>query len=218
MTVVAAAPAAPHALVSILGAYMSDHTIGLIEVSLISFVGWNILNLIIMNLNLPDKHLPREEMLDMRNRIVSFFHGFAIMLLAGYNTYFVHSQCGEKNTAFEETLMGISNGYFAYDLVAMAYLGICDRAMFIHHMICITGLSSGLFTGHAADILVGALFLTEISNPCMHVRVVLKHLGLRYTKAYETLELSYIRKYFSIRFHFLLPKWICHLCRPVRLS
>lgn len=193
---VAAAPAAPHALASILGAYFDDHALGLIEVSLISFVGWNILNLIIMNLNLPDKHLPRDEMLDMRNRIVSLFHGLTIMLLAGYNTYFVHSQCGEHNTSFEETLMGISNGYFLYDLIAMAYLGICDRSMFIHHLICIIGLSSGLWTGHAADILVGALFLTEISNPCMHVRVVLKHLGLRYTKAYETAELSYICKPF----------------------
>jgi hypothetical protein len=66
--------------------------------------------------------------------------------------------------------------------------------MTIHHSICISGFSTGLYSGKSADILVGALFLTEISNPPMHVRVVLKHMGLRYSKAYETAELVYICK------------------------
>jgi hypothetical protein len=90
--------------------------------------------------------------------------------------------------------MAFTGGYFAYDLVAMAYLGLLDKSMFIHHTICITGMSFGLFTGHSADILVSATFVSEISNPAMHVRVVLKILGLRYTKAYETSELTYMRK------------------------
>lgn len=137
-------------------------------------------------------------MLDLRNRIVSLIHGSSIMLLAGYNTYFIHSQCGEDNTKFEEFLLNFSGGYFSYDLIAMAYLGICDRSMLIHHLICITGIVFGLFSSSAGNILVGALFLTEISNPAMHVRVVLKHLGLRYTKAYETAELVYMRKYLTL--------------------
>jgi hypothetical protein len=66
--------------------------------------------------------------------------------------------------------------------------------MFIHHSICISGFTLGLYSGHSADILVGALFLTEISNPPMHVRVVLKHMNLRYSKAYECAELVYICK------------------------
>ena len=153
------------------------------------------INLVVMSLNLPDKHLNREDKLDMRNRIVSFIHGFTIMFLSGYNTYFVHSQCGEVNTKFEEFLMNFSLGYFAYDLLAMAYLGILDSSMFIHHNLCMIGLIFGLFTGASADNLVSALFITEISNPAMHVRVVLRHLGLRYTKAYETSELTYMRKF-----------------------
>ena len=147
-----------------------------------------------MNLRLPDKHLPREEMLDMRNRMVSLVHGASMMFLAGYNTYFVHSQCGEVNTRFEQILLNVSNGYFTYDLLVMAYFGILDKSMLIHHTICIIGLNFGLFSGHAADNLIGALFLTEISNPAMHIRVVLKHMGLRYTKAYESAELAYMCK------------------------
>lgn len=36
------------------------------------------------------------------------------------------------------------------------------------------------------------LFISEVSNPIMHARMVLKHLNRRYTKAYEVAELSYI--------------------------
>ena len=161
---------------------------------LASFIVWNILNLIVMNLRINDKHLVRNDMLDMRNRIVSFVHGLLIMLMSGYNTYFAHSQCGEGNNTYEELIMAIGCGYFLYDLTAMAFLGLLDSQMLIHHCICITGLGFGLFTGNAADILVGCTFITEISNPAMHIRVVLKHMGLRYTKAYETSELTYMRK------------------------
>ena len=79
----------------------------------------------------------------------------------------------------------------------MAYLGILDRSMTIHHLICMGGLTGGLLTGFSADILVGTIFLTEISNPAMHVRVILRLLGLRYTQAYETSEITYMGKLLS---------------------
>jgi len=157
--------------------------------------------------------MPRNDMLDMRNRITSCVHGIFALFLSGYNTYFVHSQCGEKNTDFEAFVLNLSNGYFAYDLLAMAYLGILDKSMIIHHGICITGLSFGLYTQTSADILIGALFLTEISNPPMHIRMVLRHFGLRYTKAYESCELSYILLYILGRvflgFPVLYRTWLC---------
>jgi len=56
---------------------------------LIASVVWNIFNLIVMNLDLPDKHLKRQDYLDMRNRIVSFFHGTLMVILTGYHFYFI---------------------------------------------------------------------------------------------------------------------------------
>ena len=90
--------------------------------------------------------------------------------------------------------MQFSFGYFSYDFFAMAYLGILDRSMTIHHLLCMGGLSGALVTGKSGDILVATIFLTEISNPAMHVRVILRLLGLRYTQAYETTEISYMGK------------------------
>ena len=79
----------------------------------------------------------------------------------------------------------------------MAYLGILDRSMTIHHMICTSGLACSLLTNSSAHILIGAIFLTEISNPSMHVRVILRLIGLRYTQAYETCEISYMGNFSS---------------------
>ena len=59
-----------------------------------SFIIWNVVNYIVMCLNLPDKHLKRNDMLDMRNRIVSFCHGLTMVLLAGYHYYIIKSDCG----------------------------------------------------------------------------------------------------------------------------
>lgn len=200
-------------LAQYLGDHLSLEHCELLQGFLISFTIWNLLNLVAMNIKLPDKDMPREDMLDLRNRIISIIHGTGSMVLAGYNTYFVHSQCGEPNSNFENFLMNFSLGYFAYDLAAMAYLGILDKSMFIHHNICITALIFGLFTGYSADILVSTVFLTEISNPPMHVRVVLRHLGLRYTKAYEIAELSYMVLYMFGRLVLgtpvLIRTWVC---------
>jgi len=67
----------------------------------LSFVFWNVINLIVMSLTLPDGHLKREDRLDMRNRIVSFFHGCFTLTLTGYHMYFLHSECGAHNTTLE---------------------------------------------------------------------------------------------------------------------
>jgi hypothetical protein len=179
----------------------------------ISFVLWNILNIIVMNLNLKDGYLKRNDMLDFRNRIVSIIHGFFVLLLSTYNTLFVHSGCGEGNTRLEVLIMNFSNGYFAYDFVAMAYLGILDKSMFIHHLICMGGLTGGLWTGFSADVLVSSLSFTEISNPSMHTMKMLRLLGYRYTKAFEVSEWSYMILYIFGRSFLGLPllyrTWMC---------
>jgi len=44
-------------------------------------------------------------------------------------------------------------------------------------------------------MVVGGMFIAEVSNPPMHVRIMLKHLGLRYSKAYESMEITFILLY-----------------------
>lgn len=179
----------------LLSTYLSEDHFVNAKYFTLSFLIWNTMNLIVMNLNLPDKHMKREDMLDMRNRLTSLVHGTTSLFMAGYSTYFIRSQCGEHNNKFEEFLLIFSAGYFAYDLLVMAYFRILDMTMTIHHSICITGMTIALITGNSGDVLIACLMHTEISNPAMHIRMVLKHLGKRYTKAYETSEVTYMSKY-----------------------
>jgi len=110
------------------------------------FIGWNILNYVVMSLDLGDKHLPREDFLDLRNRIVSVVHGIISLFLAAYNTYFLHSPCGAPNTKFEELTLTFSASYFLYDFIAMGYYGILDMSMTIHHNICIFGMTMSVLS------------------------------------------------------------------------
>ena len=40
------------------------------------------------------------------------------------------------------------------------------------------------------------LFVAEVSNPPMHMRIMLKHIGLRYSRSYEVAELCYFTFFF----------------------
>lgn len=103
--------------------------------------------------------------------------------------------CGDINSLYEKRLLYCAVGYFTYDLLAMAYYGLLDMAMVIHHGVCIFGMTYPLVQGVSGNFVVCGMFVAECSNPPMHIRVILRHLGLRYTKAYETAEISFILLY-----------------------
>jgi hypothetical protein len=64
-----------------------------------------------------------EEELDLRNRQISFIHGFLVLVGSGYAYFFLPGGCDTLNTSYEDTLLFISMGYFTYDFIAMAYYG-----------------------------------------------------------------------------------------------
>ena len=78
----------------------------------------------------------------------------------------------------------------------MAALSILDFDMFLHHLLCIVGMAAVLITDVGAGFAGIALFVTEVSNPPMHFRVILRMSGLRYSKAYEAAEYTYFVLFF----------------------
>ena len=77
----------------------------------------------------------------------------------------------------------------------MAYYGLLDTTMILHHTMTATGMSLALITGTSASLVVNGMFIAEVSNPPMHIRVMLRHLGLRYSKFYEICEIWFIMLY-----------------------
>ena len=139
--------------------------------------------------------LKKMDELDVRNRIVSFVHGSILTVLSTYHFYFMHASCGDPNLLWETNLMNLSMGYFLYDFIAMAYYGLLDATMVLHHMSATLGMLFPLSIGLSSNYCIRGMFITEVSNPAMHARCILKHYGLRYTYAYELMEACFIIAY-----------------------
>lgn len=138
--------------------------------------------------------------LDVKNRLISFAHGLILLIFSSYTYYRMPGSCGDANTQYDKNLIYCAVGYFFYDFFAMAYYGLLDKTMTIHHWVCIIGMSQPLTTGTSANFVVMGMFVAECSNPAMHLRNIIKHYGLRYTKAYETMEISFLLLYIFGRY------------------
>jgi hypothetical protein len=165
----------------------------------IGTVIWCIFYLIIKNLPLNwmmnGKTITPTQNIDLRNRLVSLFHGFMAFCFAAYHMFMNRTECGELNTSYQRNVIIFSNSYFLYDLICMHLEGILDVAMTIHHPLCVFGLFLPLYENMSGNFCMMAIFISEISNPPMTIRHIFRLTGRRYTKGYEAAELSFIALY-----------------------
>jgi hypothetical protein len=141
-------------------------------------------------------NLPKKTELDFRNRCVSFLHGSLALFLTAYQVFFLPRICGDQTTQIVYLTLANSGGYFLYDIVCMKIFGLLDLDMLVHHLLCAGGIVGVLCAGSDAAYVVGGLFLAEVSNPPMHVRMMLRNVGKRYTLAYEYAEYCYFFMFF----------------------
>jgi hypothetical protein len=112
----------------------------------------------------------------------------------------------------------MTGGYFVYDLLDMWYLGTLDFDMFLHHMLCIVGMAAVIITDVGSGFAGRSLFITEVSNPPMHFRVILRIIGLRYSRAYEVAEFAYFILFFIGRMLIGHPNvYNILLCEPMNI-
>ena len=161
---------------------------------------WTLLQFVLFQWpDLTHYKLKRVPYLDMRNRMVSFLHGLMCIAVTSYLYLTENSYCGSQATKNEYGLLITSCGYFAYDFLAMAYFGLLDFDMTLHHLLCISGMLFTLHEDRGANFIAAGIFIAEVSNPAMHMRVMLKHIGLRYSRAYEVAEFAYFISFFMGR-------------------
>ena len=167
----------------------------------LGFVAWTMLYIIMKQLPL-DKIFPesmrpkrKEDDLDLRNRFVSLVHGLALFFLSGYHYMFIPSECGDFNSVYQRKMMCFTLSYFLYDFVIMLFEGLLDRSMLVHHSLCMLLIYVALYENLGGNIALSTFFAAEISNPSMHTKHMLRIVGMRYTKAYEFAELSFLILY-----------------------
>ena len=90
----------------------------------------------------------------------------------------------------------------------MWYLDCLDWDMGVHHLLCVAGILVVLIEDLGCGHVVMGLFISEISNPPMHVRILLRHAGKRYTKAYEVAEYLYFGSFFVGRM--VIGHWVVY--------
>ena len=127
-------------------------------------------------------------------------HGIVCMLSCLYYLLTVKFECGVRTMQLDYNILIMSCGYFSYDFLSMAWLGLLDLDMTIHHLLCILGMVYTLLLNVGSNYVVLGLFVAEVSNPAMHMRILLKHVGLRYSRSYEVAEFIYFGTFFIGRF------------------
>lgn len=170
---------------------------GLIVDLLIPFVFWSLLQCVFYSWpNLEVYKIAPKTELDLRNRMVSFFHGATALGLSAYQVFCVPYGCGDATSQMHYLILANSGGYFLYDVACMAKFGLLELDMALHHGLCIVGIIVVLLDGHDTCHVVAGLFVAEVSNPAMHMRVMLRNIGKRYTLCYEVAEYAYFVMFF----------------------
>ena len=113
---------------------------------LVSSLIWTIVQLLIFVYpDLTSYKLKRLAKIDLQNRMVSFLHGLICIFLCSYLTLTESSSCESQSTQSEYIILMMSTVYFTYDFLSMAYFGLLDLDMTVHHLLCISGLVVTLY-------------------------------------------------------------------------
>ena len=127
---------------------------------------------------------------DVRNRVVSFAHG---LLVIAYSSIRLTSEMnyGAENSHFENVMINISMGYFVYDTLCMIFTNTHSTFILIHHALVISGIYCCLVFNIAATDIMAGFFISEVSNPFMHIKEIMKTLNLTTTRFFLWNEISF---------------------------
>lgn len=165
---------------------------------LISHLSW--WTLLALSLKLNIKHEKKKLYYDTKTRIVSILHASLIFWLCLYDVVFFQSdKCGSDNYFFQNFILLISFSYFAYDIIACIWLDCSDNEMIYHHVSVMLAYYCSLAFNNSASEMMRALIVAEVTNPIMHLRVIIKNVGLKDTKIYIILDYVYMVMYVIAR-------------------
>ncbi|KAK2398204.1 TRAM, LAG1 and CLN8 (TLC) lipid-sensing domain containing protein [Trifolium repens] len=121
---------------------------------------------------------------DFCNRIVSTIHATLAVTLATLSVQ--DWKCpicpiASKSSNRQMEVLAVSVSYLIYDLVCCLFDERIIWDNTIHHLVSIVGLMAGLSYQKCGSEMVGAVWVTEMSSPFLHLRELLKELGYKDT-------------------------------------
>lgn len=172
---------------------------GKVQLVLLNCFSWFLVYCVVhffLDINLKN----RKEIYDTKNRIVSCLHSSIGLGICLYDFIsFQSDKFCSANSLFQNYFLSYTIGYFIYDLICCILLDIYDKEVILHHLFCILGFYIQLAVDFSGMAAVRFFIVSEITNPIMHIRIILRTYGLKLTKLYLCLELMYIIIYMIAR-------------------
>ena len=162
-------------------------------VLLLTTIGWHLFGALFLLTPIPD--YCKEYKDDIQNRLPAVFHSTIVCVLSAIRYFNYEQDFAGHNLFLDNFILCYTLGYFVYDFTFMYFLGLLGKAMILHHVVAVICLGNVIFSGHGGNATIISIIFAEISNPAMHLRVILRDFGLRYTKIYEVLEFSFLGSY-----------------------
>lgn len=155
-------------------------------------VAYSLLNLIIRSrLKIPT-HLERKEQFDYLGQHISLIHSVQAIIMCVFSYTYTQGIDYYGDTDYLQVLtLAFSLGYFAYDGIYAEIYGVHDWPMRIHHIFVLTGGFALLLQSKGGAIGPVCLFLTELSNPFLQARMIMKGRKIESSKIYQANELVF---------------------------
>lgn len=127
------------------------------------------------------RSLPKRSF-EFSNRIVSTVHATLAVTLATISLLHHSPNLPDSKSSYHQMqTLAISLSYLIYDLICCLFDTRVNLDNTVHHLVSIVGIIAGLAYQKCGWEMVGALWITEISSPFLHLRENLKELGHRDT-------------------------------------
>lgn len=135
-----------------------------------------------------------------RFRVINAYHGASSTMLSMYwhLTQF-STECSRKNSTYELVMLANTGAYLFMDTVFMIWEKFLDKGNLIHHLFGISTYYTIAYVGYDYTYMAMHLLPGEFSNVAMHMREILKRMGMRYTKAYYVNDFIYYFEYLACR-------------------
>jgi hypothetical protein len=166
----------------------ADHYI----VAGISFLFYSFLNIFISTRISIPPNLNFMRSRDFIGQHISFIHSFLACLMS--MVVYIRDQGIDYESDFSYKyilVLGHSMGYFTYDMIYAEIFGVHDLAMRFHHICVLIGGYTLYCQDKGGAIGVLCVGLTELSNPCMQIRLILKSRNEQDSTLYKIAELIF---------------------------
>ncbi|OMJ78559.1 hypothetical protein SteCoe_21581 [Stentor coeruleus] len=160
---------------------------------LVSFASYSFVALLFSKFIYPPNELKRKEQKDYLGQHLSIIHAYmAIMICSAVYIYEGGIDYNAPTNMMHVVAIGNSLGYFIFDSIYAEYYKLHDGAMRFHHVFALIALFTMYFSSIGGSASVVGLWLTEISNPCVLKRHILRAKGEEESFTYNLYENLFI--------------------------